>query len=650
MDSSTRTLTASLAAITLAAIVVTTLTSPSSSSTISPRLDSNGRKIKGSGRTKHKRSEKNEVDTETPQYVVGLVNVGNTCFVNSVLQALASLPSLRNYLEARKGLGHDEDSITLTLGETIEMLNMIQKRRSAKRLVRILKTLKAKASQVLTSQQQDAQELFQILSTQLSEEREKLDHFGAPSLLDGMAVSEILRPTSPTGSVSSSSILPSSDSFSRMRRSSVSSVISTSQLLLPPTVYNRRHSSGNSLGGEQNEMQSELASDDTDRESAGMRESAILDKREQEKYSRAKSPFMGLLASRVSCVDCGYTAAIRHSTFDSLSLTVPMQFACSLEDCLDAFIHLDTINDFNCRKCTLLSASQDLELKIKQGKQKLALQKEKRQDQDSVSTLATDESPENENSREKVADGGVMDKKPSKSKGITINLEEMQSLKDKVDECLANNIEMDLSPIELKAIKSKKTTKHSMIAKPPQALCLHLNRSMFTPSGQIGKNPCRVQFGAELDFTRFTTSGHLTTVPTSSMSRRGSLANGSSASVLNGMSRPLLSSGSKSWTGSSLGSQAGLGLKVTTTMASLSDRKADTGDDDLGDGPQIRYRLCAVLVHLGVHNSGHFVTYRRIPSSTSGKWWRISDEDVQIVEWDLVKNAEAYMLFYEKET
>ena len=34
--------------------------------------------------------------------------------------------------------------------------------------------------------------------------------------------------------------------------------------------------------------------------------------------------------------------------------------------------------------------------------------------------------------------------KPSKSKGTIISLEEMQRLKDKVDECLANNIEMDL--------------------------------------------------------------------------------------------------------------------------------------------------------------------------------------------------------------
>lgn len=35
---------------------------------------------------------------------------------------------------------------------------------------------------------------------------------------------------------------------------------------------------------------------------------------------------------------------------------------------------------------------------------------------------------------------------------------------------------------------------------------------------------------------------------------------------------------------------------------------------------------------------------------SKAKWWRISDEDVQIVTWDIVKHMEAYMLFYEKET
>jgi len=49
-----------------------------------------------------------------------------------------------------------------------------------------------------------------------------------------------------------------------------------------------------------------------------MAESVMLDRREQEKYSRAKSPFMGLLASRVSCVDCGYT--VKRPPFGTISV------------------------------------------------------------------------------------------------------------------------------------------------------------------------------------------------------------------------------------------------------------------------------------------------------------------------------------------
>ncbi|KAF9947051.1 hypothetical protein BGZ72_010906 [Mortierella alpina] len=89
-----------------------------------------------------------------PQYVTGLINVGNTCFMNSVLQALASLPSLRAYLEARRGMGHDPDSITLALDETVEMLNVLHRRPTTKKLVAMINTVKAKASHVLTSQQQ----------------------------------------------------------------------------------------------------------------------------------------------------------------------------------------------------------------------------------------------------------------------------------------------------------------------------------------------------------------------------------------------------------------------------------------------------------------------------------------------------------------
>lgn len=42
---------------------------------------------------------------------------------------------------------------------------------------------------------------------------------------------------------------------------------------------------------------------------------------------RPRNPFTGLAASKVSCLKCGYTAAIRHHTFDNISLTVP-QLVC----------------------------------------------------------------------------------------------------------------------------------------------------------------------------------------------------------------------------------------------------------------------------------------------------------------------------------
>ncbi|KAF9346917.1 hypothetical protein BGX26_001552, partial [Mortierella sp. AD094] len=214
-------------------------------------------------------------------------------------------------------------------------------------------------------------------------------------------------------------------------------------------------------------------------DNAVMTASLIQDKYEQEKFSRAKSPFMGLLASRVSCVDCGYT---------------------------------------------------DLERKIEQGRRSLAEAEKRQVTSDGTHSRAENDrrADQSEVSSDYTHTNGSRSVRRGSSPGTAaktkISLEDMEKLKEKVDQCLANNIEMDLSPLELTPVRSKKTTKHSMIAKPPQALCLHLNRSMFTASGQMAKNPCRVIFGDRLDFTRFTTSGHLTTVATKSMSRRGSIS------------------------------------------------------------------------------------------------------------------------------
>lgn len=76
------------------------------------------------------------------------------------------------------------------------------------------------------------------------------------------------------------------------------------------------------------------------------------------------------------------------------------------------------------------------------------------QGQDLASTLISSKPLENGDSEENVSplekdndiagDNDVGDLGKKKAKGMTITLEEMQGLKDKVDDCLANNIEMDL--------------------------------------------------------------------------------------------------------------------------------------------------------------------------------------------------------------
>ncbi|KAF9918673.1 hypothetical protein BX616_006756 [Lobosporangium transversale] len=143
----TRRVAVSVAVIATAVLVVRTLASSATENS-------------GTGRASKRKSNKaratrtKNVAEFSPQYVTGLVNVGNTCFMNAVVQALASLPSLRTYLEARKDMGHAEDSITLALWETVDLLNTMHRHPTVKRLIRMVNTVKSKAAHVLTSQQQ----------------------------------------------------------------------------------------------------------------------------------------------------------------------------------------------------------------------------------------------------------------------------------------------------------------------------------------------------------------------------------------------------------------------------------------------------------------------------------------------------------------
>ncbi|XP_058128020.1 ubiquitin carboxyl-terminal hydrolase 30 homolog [Anopheles ziemanni] len=64
--------------------------------------------------------------------------------------------------------------------------------------------------------------------------------------------------------------------------------------------------------------------------------------------------------------------------------------------------------------------------------------------------------------------------------------------------------------------------------------------------------------------------------------------------------------------------------------------------------PRNLYRLLAVIVHSGEANAGHFVTYRRGALRNSYKWYYTSDTVVREVPIEEVLNSSAYMLFYDR--
>jgi ubiquitin C-terminal hydrolase len=59
----------------------------------------------------------------------------------------------------------------------------------------------------------------------------------------------------------------------------------------------------------------------------------------------------------------------------------------------------------------------------------------------------------------------------------------------------------------------------------------------------------------------------------------------------------------------------------------------------------IPYRLSSVIEHQGNAFYGHYICYRRNPSS--GQWYYTSDLTVRPVTWNEVRRCQAYLLFYE---
>ncbi|NXP25180.1 UBP30 hydrolase, partial [Scytalopus superciliaris] len=113
--------------------------------------------------------------------VPGLLNVGNTCFLNSLLQGLASCPSFIRWLEeftaqysTEHSKSHENQHLSVTLLQLLRALSCQEvPEEDVLDASSLLEVLRVNRWQISSFEEQDAHELFHVLTSSLEDERDR---------------------------------------------------------------------------------------------------------------------------------------------------------------------------------------------------------------------------------------------------------------------------------------------------------------------------------------------------------------------------------------------------------------------------------------------------------------------------------------------
>lgn len=425
-----------------------------------------------------------KLDTERP---AGLGNRDNSCFQNSILQGLASLEKLPDYLSTclRNSDSGDDDAnkaVTQTLRTLLADLNDVSNNG------RTLWT-PSKLKFLSTWTQQDAQEYFSKILDDIDK-----------------GAAEALKAT-------------------------------------------WRRSGFDSDSGKDDAAASQHSDDSGYQSISGSSKASDA--------APFRNPLEGLLAQRVSCVQCGHSDGLSMIPFNCLTLSLGLRGHHDLYERLDSYSHVEPIEGVECSKCTLLKSQRLL-------------------------TKLTEQMRTTGSTEEQLAEP------LRRLEAVELALEE-----DHFDEKTIT----DKCKITSQGKVTTTKTKQIVIARPPQSLAIHVNRSVFDPSTfDMIKNSAPVNFPMTLDLGPWC------------------LGSADSISGSGGPRNDVSGVDEEQW---------------------LQDPKASMIAGDLRpsrlSGPI--YQLRAVVTHYGRHENGHYICYRRYPRTSSLSHTPASDpendDDVQ---------------------
>lgn len=443
----------------------------------------------------------------------GLGNWDNSCYQNSIIQGLASLPSLSTFLDKTtpSSIQVDTRSTSLALRNVIRKLN--DPANADKKL-----WTPAELKSMSSWQQQDAQEYYSKVLNEVEKDTSKF-------------VKQ----------------KPASRGLSGLRAESANEATGSRDIPSTPVNFHK--------------LPEELAS--------------IL----------SRNPLEGLLAQRVGCLRCGFVEGLSLIPFNCLTVPLGKKWEYDIRACLDDYTRLESISGVECSKCTLLRSKQQLERLLHQPQ---------------------DQIPNGE---------GRKGPRISEALYQTANIR-LKAVMDALEtEDFAENILLKKCHIPPKSRVSTTKSKQAVIARLPQSLVIHVNRSIFNElNGVLSKNHAVVRFPNFLDLTPWCL----------------------------GESAPSNADHSK--------------IEKWNTDPSSS-MLTETDPEKLRFNRDNVFALQAVITHYGRHENGHYICYRRDPHTSvmdsdgkhSDDWWRLSDDDVcRVDEEDVLDQGGVFMLFYER--